>query len=312
VSGVPFLRPFSAFAAARDDYLLVLEQENRAPATVEKYRHAIARLERFAGPVDPATLDATLLRRWLVQLRAEGVSESTQRYYLNWIKTWLRWLAEEGGYGVEAAATVRAKPPRVIEEPIVPFSEAEIARLFADGDAQTFLGQRQRALVATLLDTGIRAAEIRGLRLCDLDLTAGEITVLPTTDKTRKGRTIGLGRRAKLELSRWWTRYRLAEGLDQSPTAALFIMTTGEPYNRRAFQLLITRLGRRAGVSNCHPHRFRHTFAILSLRHGMNPFVLMHSLGHKDMAMTKKYLDIVDSDVREQKRATSPFDRIKL
>ena len=312
MSTVPFLRPFSVFAAARDDYLLVLEQENRAPATVAKYRYAIARLCRFTGEVDPAALDAAILRRWVVQMRQEGLAESTQRDYLNWVKTWLRWLVAEGGYGISLESTMRAKPPRVIEEPIVPYSEAEVARLLADGDTTTFMGQRLRAIVATLIDTGIRAGEIRGLRLCDLDMAAGDITILPTTDKTRKGRTIGLGRRAKLELSRYWTRFRYVESFDCTPTAPLFIMTTGAGYNRRAFQLLLMRLGQRARVAHVHPHRFRHTFAILSLRHGMNPFVLMHTLGHRDMTMTKRYLAIVDSDVREQKRAASPLDRLKL
>jgi integrase/recombinase XerD len=312
VETLHFPRAFSPFQAARDDYLLVLEQENRAPATVEKYRHAIERLRRFAGEVDPATIDAALLRRWLVQLRQEGLAESTQTYYLNWIKSWLRWLADEGGYGVDLRATARAKAPRAIEEPIVPFSEAEVARLMAVGRSNTFRGQRLRTIVAIFLDTGIRFSELRGLRLRDMDLAQAEITVIPTTDKTRKGRTIGLGRRAKLELSRWWMRYRNSERFDCTPDAPLFIMESGELYKRRALQDLIERLGERAKVPHTHPHRFRHTFAILSLRHGMNPFVLMHTLGHRDMTMTKRYLAIVDSDVRDAKRASSPLDKLKL
>lgn len=168
------------------------------------------------------------------------------------------------------------------------------------------------AIVATLLDTGIRAGELRGLRLCDVDFGGEDLTVIPTTDKTRKGRTIGLGRRAKVELSRWWKRYRHIERWDCGPTAPLFIMEDGTAYKRRSFQLLLTRLGQRAGVEHVHPHRFRHTFAILSLRHGMDPWTLQHTLGHTDMAMTKKYLAIVDTDVREKKRATSPLDKLKL
>ena len=44
----------------------------------------------------------------------------------------------------------------------------------------------------------------------------------------------------------------------------------------------------------------------------MDPFVLMHSLGHKDMAMTKRYLNLGHADVCEAKRASSPLDRVKL
>lgn len=309
---VPFLRAFSAYAAARDDFLLVLEQEGRAPSTLKKYRHAIARLAGYAGEVDPATIDAALLRRWVLQLRQEGLRDSTQGYYLGWVKTWLRWLEAEGGYGVSTASAARAKPPRVVERTIVPFTEAECARLLAVGTPATFRGQRLRAIVATLLDTGLRAGEICGLRLCDLDLAEGDLTVIPSTDKTRKGRTIGLGRRAKVELSRWWSRYRYTDRWDCAPTAPVFVMENGLAYKKRSFQWLLTRLGTRANVQHVHPHRFRHTFAILSLRHGMDPWTLQHTLGHTDMAMTKRYLHLVETDVREKKRASSPLDRLKL
>src|SRR5262249_46509475 len=89
---VPFPRPFSAFAAAREDFLLVKDQGGRAAATLDKYRYAIGSLERFAGEVEPATIDATLLRRWLLHLRAGGLSARTQADYLSWVKSWLRWL----------------------------------------------------------------------------------------------------------------------------------------------------------------------------------------------------------------------------
>lgn len=313
VSTVTLLRRFSAFAAARDEYLLTLEAEGRSPRTVDKYRTAIARLERFAGEIDPAAIDTALLRRWLGQLRADALSTTTQHDYLEWIKTWLRWLAEEGGYGVQAASFARAKPPRAVVDPIVPLAEAEIAKLFAACSNRTMRGQRIRAMLAVLLDTGLRAGELRGLRLCDVDLATGEIVILPETDKTRKGRTIALGRRAKLELGRYWSRFRVGRGLDDEPTAPLFIgETTGRPLKHSALQLILKRLAKRAGVADVHPHRFRHTFAIMALRGGMNPFALMHTLGHRDLAMTKKYMAIIDSDVRDQKRATSPLDKLKL
>ena len=61
-----------------------------------------------------------------------------------------------------------------------------------------------------------------------------------------------------------------------------------------------------------HPHKFRHTFAILARRAGMNPFVPMHTLGHRDLTMTKSYMQIVDADVRDEKRAKSPLDQLKV
>lgn len=59
------------------------------------------------------------------------------------------------------------------------------------------------------------------------------------------------------------------------------------------------------------PPPLRHTFAILALRGGMNPFTLMHTLGHTDLTMTRRYMAIADSDVSADKRATSPLDQLK-
>lgn len=302
----------SAFGVARDEYLLALEQEGRAEATVKKYRSALARLHRFTGDVAPATIGAVELRRWAISLRDEGLSTCTQHDYLTWVKVWLKWLAGEGGYGVSLASTARVQPPRIVQDPIVPFTEAEIGRMYAACEKHSYRGQRMRAMLSTLLDTGVRASEVLGLRCADLDMETGQITVLPMFDKTRKGRTIALGKRARFDLSRYWSRFRLVPGFDQAPDAQLFIGESGAPLGKAGLASVLDRLGRRAKVADVHPHRFRHTFAILSLQAGMDPFVLMHTLGHKDMAMTKRYLNLVNADVREAKRASSPLDRLKV
>lgn len=139
------------------------------------------------------------------------------------IKTWLRWLHAEGGYDVAADAGARAKAPRTVKDPIAPFTADEIARLFGACEPGTWRGQRQRAIVAALLDTGVRASELCGLRLADLDLDHWSVVVRAATDKTRKGRTIALGKRARLELGRWWVRQRGRGTMDQRPESAFFL-----------------------------------------------------------------------------------------
>lgn len=311
MSTVNFRRPFSPFVAAREDYLLAIELEGRSPRTVEKYRRAIDRFGGLMGEPDPAAVDAATLRRFLKALADAGRATSTRATYLVAVKTWLAWLADEGGYGVDLRAIARVKGPRVVRDPIVPFTEAECARLLAAGKPGSFRGHRLRAIVATLLDTGVRQGELLGLRLGDLDLEAGEIRIRPETDKTRKGRTIALGKRARLELSRYWSRHRYREPFDLSPDSALFVKHDGGGITRTGLQLMLIRLGARANVPHVHPHRFRHTFAILSLRAGMDPYVLQASLGHRDMAMTARYVHLTNQDVREAKRAKSPLDRLK-
>jgi len=76
---------------------------------------------------------------------------------------------------------------------------------------------------------------------------------------------------------------------------------------------LIERLGIAAGIKQvrCSPHTFRHTFAVDFLRNGGNSFNLQQLLGHCDMHMTARYVNVAQADIENQHRRYSPADRIK-
>jgi site-specific recombinase XerD len=78
----------------------------------------------------------------------------------------------------------------------------------------------------------------------------------------------------------------------------------------RALYSIIDDIAARARVSNAHPHRFRHTFALKFLRNGGNQLTLMRLMGHTSLEMTKRYVALVQADLKEQHRKFSPGDRI--
>jgi integrase/recombinase XerD len=82
-------------------------------------------------------------------------------------------------------------------------------------------------------------------------------------------------------------------------------LTTRGLYN------IIETIAQRAGVENAHPHRFRHTFAISSLKAGMPQIALMRLLGHTSLSMTAHYVAFVQADLEEQHRKFSPGDRVR-
>ena len=71
-------------------------------------------------------------------------------------------------------------------------------------------------------------------------------------------------------------------------------------------------LGERAGVSHCHPHRFRHTAARLFIRNGGDAFALQRLLGHSDMATTRIYAELEREDVEKACARASPVDNWQL
>jgi Phage integrase family len=71
---------------------------------------------------------------------------------------------------------------------------------------------------------------------------------------------------------------------------------------------MLRRLGKRAGVEHCHAHRFRRTFAKLSLKAGMNVYVLAELMGYADLSMVQQYLPMDEDDLMSAYRAHSPVD----
>lgn len=306
----PVLRQFDPLRAAIEDYLLACQAERRAPKTIVGYRTALTRLARFVGAVEPGALDAATLRRWLRWLQDDGLSATTQRNYLVVVRAWLGWLEAEDGYAVDAAFLRRVKTPTLDTEQPDPLDDAQIRALWSGCSATTWRGVRTRAILAVLLDSGVRASELCGLRLADVDLDEGTIVVRAATSKSRRTRTIALGARARREVGRWWRAKRHA--WDQATTAPFFCGWNQRPIGVRTLHRLLVRHGVRCGVPGCNPHRFRHTFAVQCLRAGINPLTLMRLLGHTDLTMTRRYVKLLEADVATEKREKSPLDRLAL
>ena len=164
--------------------------------------------------------------------------------------------------------------PKFQDKPVEPLTRQEIERILQackySAVAQTngrrpFKMQRptyrqDKALTMFLLDTGLRASELCALRVGDVDMKTGEVTVRHGKEggaKGDKGRTVYSGKGTRRTLWRYLVEREDGEN-DQAP---LFATMNGGRMNRDSLRLLYPRLGEQAEVKKCHPHRFRHTFA---------------------------------------------------
>ena len=126
--------------------------------------------------------------------------------------------------------------------------------------------------------------------------------------KGGKGRTVFLGKATRRAL---W-RYLAGREDGDDPEAPLFTCKYDRPMNKDALRLLIVHLGRKAQVKKCHPHRFRHTFAIAYLRAGGDVFTLQALLGHSTLDMVRHYARIAEIDIQQAHRRASPADNWRL
>jgi len=171
--------------------------------------------------------------------------------------------------------------------------------------------RRDRAIILTLLDTGLRASELCSLRIGDIDHKSGKVVIrhgVGGGSKGGKGRTVFMGKSTRRAVWRY-----LADREDgTSPEAPLFLGKSYRPMNKDGLRLVIAALGKKANISKCHPHKFRHTFAITYLRSGGDLFTLKSLLGHNTLEMVEHYARIAEVDIEQAHRQASPADNWRL
>jgi site-specific recombinase XerD len=191
-------------------------------------------------------------------------------------------------------------PPEPEIKQATPFTRGEINALLDEAERSEH-SVRNRVLILLLLDTGMRASEICNLRSKDINLQEKRVRVAGKGDKERR---IPFCQATRDNLE----KYLSVRGIEkfQKRNERVFVTCWGNSLDRHGLRHILERLSHRAGVQGCHPHRFRHTFAIQFLRNGGNVYTLQALLGHTSLDMVKKYLAIAQTDIDGDHAKASP------
>ncbi len=300
----------------------VLESEQRSAATMRQYLYfhrVFLRYLEHAG-IEP-TLDAlnqTNLRSaatWYGK-QADGHrsrnGEVAQQALVDLTKR-LGAFAEEEGILPDNPLR-RVKRLRVTEHLPEPFSQQEINALWA-ASRSTAQPQRDEALLFLLLDTGMRIGEACGLVRANLHLEGPDRYVLVgAIGKSRRQRRVPLGDPSKRDGGRTVRALRIyiqhARRSSRSGESVFlardgFALTPGGGYD--VFQ----RLGKLAGVADCHPHRCRHTFCTRYLEQfAGDELGLRRIVGHLSKPVLARYVHLAESTVAQRRAQASLVERM--
>ncbi len=307
--------------------------EGLSPTTISSYRDTLKQWLERVGDVDVASITTQDLRAYLAWLRTEYVpkrkngdthplSAKTIRNVWATFSSFFTWATTE----FSMPNPMDGIPgPKFERKPVNPLTKEEVEALLkacdfcreADTvDRRKFTmrrktARRDRAIILTLLDTGLRASEICSLKVGDVDQRTGRIDVRHGPRggaKGNKGRVVFLGKAARRMVWRYLAEREDGEDAD----APLFTARYDRPMSRTGLRLVIKSLADKAGVEDCYPHKFRHTFAITYLRAGGDVFTLQALLGHSTLEMVRYYSQVAEIDLQRAHRKASPADSWRL
>lgn len=242
----------------------------------------------------------------LFMLEKKRLQPTTVNIRIRTFRAFLKWLYTEGY--VDEPLNQYVKQIKEPEPEIDVLSPREIRQLLQVMDDSRYVGFRDKVMVCVLLDTMVRISELLHMRRANVNLTAGTIKLVAHETKVKRGRTVPISDKTLGML-----REYMAETADFN-SEYLFLNYDGTPIKANTWRRRLLDYAREAGLEHkrIRPHLFRHTGAVLYLLNGGDPFSLRMILGHSDMSMVKRYINMTAVDVKRQHSSYSPLRDIRI
>lgn len=270
-------------AVLLDSWLLHLRAERKSPATLKVYGDGVRKFLSWAEGAGVApVLDRPTVNAFTTALLDAGAEAATARSRQLALRRFSSWLEEEGEQDTDALVSL--KPPKLDVKVTPSLTGDELKLLIKACTGPEFRERRDEAIVRLMTETGMRAGEVVGLTVADVDLARGGATV--RRGKGGKGRTVPFGAQTERSLDRY-LRLRRTHALADTPPLWLGDRSKGFSYD--GLHAALKYRGRLAGLTDFHPHVLRHTAAARWLAAGGSEGGLMAVAGWSRRDMIDRY-----------------------
>jgi site-specific recombinase XerD len=265
------------------DFERSLRAANKSLKTVKIYGEAARGMIDFFSangmPTDAAKVTTEHVEMYILDQVERWRPATANQRYRSLAQLW-KYLLEEGE--IKRSPMERMKPPRVPEEKVPVITDDNLSRLLTACDGKHFDDKRDLAMLGLLIATGMRAGELVGMKLTDLDRDAGVAFVV---GKGSRPRACPFGAKAAQAIDRY---LRVRRAHPHASSEWLWIGKKGRVTDSGLRQML-ERRAEQAGIGHVHPHQLRHTYAHAYLADGGNEGDLMMLAGWRSRQMLQRY-----------------------
>jgi integrase/recombinase XerD len=278
-----------------------------APGTLRFYHQNMQLFQRFVEQRSinfVEEINSLVLDDYMTWMTETGHKDGGKYMAYRTLKTFIRWYIvsyEPEGYRDPFLGYRGPKKSKLILDPVPVESVEAMLKACPVG---TFVGDRDKAILMVLIDTGLRANELVQINMEDLSIDSGKIMI--EHGKGDKKRVVFFGEKTRKALRRY-LRWRG----DAVPEHPLFSLTNGERVSYWSLRDMVEDRAKQAGVPHASLHSFRRGFALYSLQNGMDVYSLQHLMGHADLQVLRHYLKQSEQDLKIAHMRNSPMDRMK-
>ncbi|NCE98204.1 MULTISPECIES: tyrosine recombinase [Clostridia] len=289
-------------------FIIYLKEEKKSSDnTCEAYMRDIKAFGEFLqrrGIVALEKAGSNDVAAYMMELKNSGKSKATINRKLSSIRTYYKFLIKKGM--MKENPTEDIKSPRIERRELDYLTIEEVETLLLAPD-ESIKGIRDRAILEVLYATGIRVSEIIELRLKDINLRMGFLTL---NGAHGRARIVPMGSMARRALDHYILSSRPAlmkDGTPDDPESVLFVNYLGEAFSRQGFWKLMKQYGRQVGLEDrLTPHILRTSFAVHMVQNGADLKSLQELMGHEDIMATRIYLSVTKNRIKDVYDKTHP------
>lgn len=288
-----------------ESFLQYLQYEkNYSTHTVESYRNDLFQFKDFISgdnEFHPTEIIGADARRWIVALMGEGYSPLSVNRKLSTLKSFFKYLKKNNYVSKSPVRTVTGPKANKTLPHFV--KDSEMHKLFSDWiDEETFEGVRDKTILDVFYSTGMRCAELVGLKDNDIDFEAQLIKV---RGKRNKERLIPFSAVLKESLYAYM-RVR-DEEFENRINDSLFVQKKGKALtNPVVYRIVNTRLSEVPNLTKKSPHVLRHTFATSMMNNGADLNAVKELLGHASLSSTEVYTHTTFEELKKTYHQAHP------